>query len=58
MKHIIILLAILLMIGCATAIETAVIYHAWTYEQDAEDMASVVQEYPHVVDIILEAEDK
>ena len=33
-------------------------YTGYETIEDAEDMASVVQEYPHVVDIILEKGDE
>ena len=33
-------------------------YTGYETIEDAEDMALVVENYPHVVDIILEAEDK
>ena len=34
------------------------IYAGYETIEDAEDMASVVQEYPHVTDIILESESE
>ena len=34
------------------------IYTGYKTIEDAEDMANIVQDYPHVVDIILEVEYK